>query len=188
MMDLEKPLFIAERICFAPVDFEKDPEIFARWTQDAAYARMLSTEAMRPLPAWAVKKNLEAQEKRIEEEKNEFFFTIRLREDSRLIGSASIHWIDWTNSNAYLTLGIGEAECRGQGLGREALGLMLRFAFRELNLYRLTAVVPEYNQPALRLFTRAGFGQEVRRRQALERDGRTWDLLHLGLLSEEWTP
>jgi RimJ/RimL family protein N-acetyltransferase len=38
----------------------------------------------------------------------------------------------------------------------------------------------------LRFFEKAGFIVEVRRRQALNRDGRRWDLLHLGLLQQEW--
>ena len=65
---------------------------------------------------------------------------------------------------------------------------MLRFSFQEVNLYRLTANVPEYNPGALRLFEKFGFVTEVRRRQALNRDGRRWDMLHLGLLREEYQP
>jgi RimJ/RimL family protein N-acetyltransferase len=56
----------------------------------------------------------------------------------------------------------------------------------ELNLHRLTAVIPEYNLPALALFQSFGFIEEVRRRQALERDGRFWDLMYFGLLTDEW--
>ncbi len=63
---------------------------------------------------------------------------------------------------------------------------MLRFAFNELNLYRLSAIVGEDNPGALRFFTRYGFVEEVRRRQALMRDGKTYDLLHLGILRDEW--
>jgi len=66
------------------------------------------------------------------------------------------------------------------------LRLLLRYAFDELNLYRLTAVVPEYNPIALHLFSKAEFLEEVRQRKALNRDGRRWDLLHLGILHEEW--
>jgi len=55
-----------------------------------------------------------------------------------------------------------------------------------LNLYRLSPAVPEYNPAALHLFNKSGFVQEVHRRQALNRDGRTWDMLHLGLLQAEW--
>jgi RimJ/RimL family protein N-acetyltransferase len=85
-----------------------------------------------------------------------------------------------------LELGIGDPNDRRHGFGSEALRLILRYAFAELNLYRLSVMVPEYNPPALSLFTKAGFVEEVRRREALQRDGRYWDALHLGLLREEW--
>jgi RimJ/RimL family protein N-acetyltransferase len=83
-------------------------------------------------------------------------------------------------------LGIGDPGERRKGYGTEVLNLLLRYAFSELNLFRLSAVIPEYNAGALRLFEKAGFLQEVRRRQALNRDGRFWDLIHVGLLRDEW--
>ena len=72
------------------------------------------------------------------------------------------------------------------GYGREALNLLLRFAFGEINLFRLTAVIPEYNQAAMGLFQQAGFSEEVRRRQAIHRDGQRWDSIHFGIFSREW--
>jgi RimJ/RimL family protein N-acetyltransferase len=63
---------------------------------------------------------------------------------------------------------------------------MLRFAFDELNLFRLSAFIAEYNPAGLSLAKKFGFIEEVRRRQALERDGRRWDMIHCGLLREEW--
>lgn len=47
-------------------------------------------------------------------------------------------------------------------------------------------MVPEYNTAALSLLKKFGFVEEVRRRQALTRDGRRWDLVYFGLLNEEW--
>jgi RimJ/RimL family protein N-acetyltransferase len=94
--------------------------------------------------------------------------------------------IDWSNGSARLALGIGAADDRRQGYGAEALGLALRYAFEELNLHRLGAEAAAYNAGALRLLEKAGFQVEVRRREALYRDGRRWDELWLGLLREEW--
>jgi RimJ/RimL family protein N-acetyltransferase len=65
--------------------------------------------------------------------------------------------------------------------------MLLRYAFDELNLFRLTALIPEYNPPAIGLFSKMGFCEEVRRREALERDGQRWDLLQYGILAEEWS-
>ena len=85
-----------------------------------------------------------------------------------------------------LKLAIGDPLERNKGYGSEALQLMMRFAFSELNLYRLSVVVGDDNQAGLRFFRRHGFVEEVRRRKSLLRDGQTWDLLHLGLLRGEW--
>lgn len=95
-------------------------------------------------------------------------------------------WIEWSNGNGFLRLGIGAAEDRGKGYGTQALRMLLRFAFAELNLFRVTAIVPEYNEAATALLKKSGFTQEVCRRKSLERDGRRWDLYVFGLLSDEW--
>jgi RimJ/RimL family protein N-acetyltransferase len=111
---------------------------------------------------------------------------IRAKADDRLIGKAIIQWIEWTNGNGAIRLGIGAAEDRRKGYGTQALRMLLRFAFAELNLFRVTALAPEYNEGALALLQKFGFVQEVCRRKSLERDGRRWDLYVFGLLSEEW--
>jgi len=185
-MDLKRSLFEEELICLAPIDPERDAEIEAKWTHDEANLRLLKAEIARPLSTAQVKKAYESIEKKVEEDKNLFYFTIRTRPDERLVGFAKLYAITWSHGTGMLQMGIGDAQDRKQGYGRQALSLLLRYAFDELNLYRLTALVPEYNRDALRFFEKAGFVIEVRRRQALNRDGRRWDLLHLGLLQEEW--
>ncbi len=186
-MDLKRSLFEEELICLAPIDPERDAEIEAKWTHDAGYLRLLKADIARPLSPAQVKNAYESIEKKVEEDKNLFYFTIRTRPDERLIGFAKLYNITWSHGTGMLQMGIGDAQDRNKGFGSQALNLVLRYAFEELNLYRLTALVPEYNRDALRFFEKAGFVVEVRRRQALNRDGRRWDLLHLGLLQEEWS-
>ena len=185
-MDLQRSLFEGELICLAPVDPEKDAEIESKWTHDAEYLRLLNTEPAQPLSPHQVKKKYEKIEKRVEEDKNLFYFCVRRRQDDRLVGFAKIFWIGWTHGTGYVQLGIGDPADRDQGYGYETLHLLKRYAFDELNLFRLTAFVQEYNQGALALFKKSGFREEVRRRQALNRNGRRWDLIHLGLLLDEW--
>jgi RimJ/RimL family protein N-acetyltransferase len=185
-MKIEQSLFEGEHICLGPIDHEKDPEIESRWTHDASYLRLISLDPALPASPARLKKRYEAIEKDQDEKKNQFYFTLRMRSDDRLIGFAELNWIEWSNSAGFIKLGIGDPNDRLQGYGSEALGLLLRFAFDELNLYRLTAIVPEYNAIALHVFAKAGFCEEVRRRQSVHRDGRRWDLLHLGLLHDEW--
>lgn len=185
-MDLERSLFEAELVCLAPLDPDKDAEIESKWTHDAEYLRLLQADIARPLSPAQVKKVYEKIEKKVEEDKNLFYFTIRTRPDERLLGFARLYHITWSHGTGMIQLGVGDPQDRRKGYGRQALSLLLRYAFDELNLYRLTALVPEYNTGALQFFEKAGFIVEARRREALNRDGRRWDLLHLGLLQDEW--
>jgi RimJ/RimL family protein N-acetyltransferase len=185
-MSIDTPLFDGSLVRLGQIDHEKDPQTVSRWTHDAGFMRMMYTEPMLPLSPWQVKKELEKLEKSLEEQRNLFHFRIRSRSDDRLLGFAELSWISWTNASGFIRLGIGAPADRRKGYGRETLRLLLYYAFVELNLYRLTALIPEYNLPALALFKEFGFTEEVRRRQALERDCRFWDLLHFGLLADEW--
>lgn len=186
MFDIQTQLFEGPDILFGPIDHEKDPEIEAKWTHDSEFMRMMDLAAARPMSAAMVKKQYEKLEKQMGERQNEYYFAIRARADDRLIGKATVQWIEWSNGNAFLRLGIGAPEDRRKGYGTQALRMLLRFAFAELNLFRLSAMVPEYNTAAIALLKKFGFVEEVRRRKSLERDNRRWDLLIFGLLSEEW--
>src|SRR6266545_2533394 len=186
MFDIQTQLFESQDIRFGPIDHEKDSEIESKWTHDSEFMRLMETSPARPMSAAMVKKQYEKLEKQVEEDKNLYHFMVRLKTDERLIGKAVIQWIEWTNGNGFLRLGIGAAEDRRKGYGTQALRMLLRYAFGELNLYRVTAVVPAYNEGAIRLFQKFGFMEEIRRRKALNRDGQFWDIISFGLLNSEW--
>jgi len=186
IQDFERPLFVGKLICLAPIDREKDAEIESKWTHDASYQRMLDTEPARPLSPAQVKKKYAAIEKEMEEEKNRYYFTIRTLEEDRLVGFTRIAWISWSHGYGAIQIGVGDPNDRRKGYGQEALKLLLRFAFQEVNLHRINAQVPEYNRAAMNMFKKAGFVEDVRRREALNREGKRWDMIHLGLLRDEW--
>jgi RimJ/RimL family protein N-acetyltransferase len=186
MLNIQTQLFEEKDVRFGPIDHETHPDIEAKWTHDAEFMRLMELKPVRPLSPAVVKKQYEAIEKEMEEEKNQFYFTIRAREDDRFLGKALVEWIDWANGNGFIRLGIGAPEDRCKGYGSQALTMLLRYSFGELNLYRVTAVVPAYNEGALHLFQKFGFVEEIRRRKAIHRDGEFWDIVSFGLLNAEW--
>jgi len=186
MFDIQTQLFDGQDVRLGPIDHEKDPEIESRWTHDSDFMRMYDMDPARPMSAAMVKKHYEKLEKQIEEDKVMYYFTIRAKSDDSLLGKAMIERIEWSNGNGLIRIGIGSAEDHRKGYGSQGLQMLIRFAFAELNLFRVSADVPEYNEAAVALLKSFGFIEEVRRRQALERDGRRWDLLVFGLLKDEW--
>jgi RimJ/RimL family protein N-acetyltransferase len=178
--------FEGKRIQLTAPDIDRDAEIESKWTHDPDYLRLLSPDPAKPLSPAQVKKKYEEADKAAEKSHDTFSFAIRLREGDRLIGFIRVFDILWSHGSGRLQLGIGDAGDRRQGYGTEALKLILRYAFDELNLHRLSTTTFEYNPAALAFLQRAGFTIEVRRRQAVNRDGRRWDVVMLGLLRDEW--
>ncbi len=183
---LTEQLFEGQFVRFAPPDAERDAEIVSKWTQDPEYLRLLSTEIVRPLSPFQARKQYEEWDKD-GEKRMAFNFAVRLTDGDRLIGLARLYRVEWTHATGWLQMGIGDRNDRGRGYGTEALRMLLRYAFDELNLYRLAASTVEYNAGAIRFLEQAGFVVEVRRRQAVQRDYQRWDVVMLGLLRDEWT-
>jgi RimJ/RimL family protein N-acetyltransferase len=196
-MEWNIPLFEGQLIYLASIKPDKDAEIESRWTHDAEYQRLLGTDLVCPLSPAQIRKKYTEIEKEMDEKGNQYYFTIhRLPHEMNaessangagdLLGFIKLDWIGWSQGAGSVSLGIGEPAERGKGYGSDALRLLLRYAFGELNLFRLGAVIPEYNQVALGLFKKSGFKVEARQREALHRAGSRWDIIRLGLLREEW--
>ena len=185
-MSIDTQLFEGKLIRLAPIDHDKDAEVESRWTHDLTLHRTLSRLPAIPLSVAQLKKKYEAIEKEVDESKRLFYFTIRGKDDNRLLGFVRIEGIEWTHGTCNLKLAIGDPVERQKGYGGEAMHLTLRFIFNELNLYRASAVVGEDNPQAIKFFKKFGFVEEVRRRKALQRDGQTWDSILLGILRDEW--
>lgn len=185
-MSMNTQLYQGQDVCLGPIDYEKDPAIESKWTHNSNYLHSLGLQLPRPLSAAQVKKRYESIEKEIDKSKNAFYFTIRSSEDGALLGFVRLFWIEWTNATAWIQIGIGSPDERNQPYASEALQLVLRFAFQELNLYRLSALVAEDDPAGINLLQGAGFIEEVRRRKAVQRNGQICDQLLMGLLQEEW--
>lgn len=194
-MDWSAPLFEGRLVYLAFIKPDEDARVESKWTHDAEFQRMLNADLVRPLSPFQLKKKYSEIEKDMDEKGNQFYFTIRrLRENSgddvntanELLGFAKLDWIGWSQGVGSVSIAIGEPENRRLGYGGDALRLILRYAFGELNLFRLGATIPEYNLAALHLFEKAGFMNEARQREALHREGRRWDIIRLGLLRAEW--
>lgn len=176
-------LFEGKLVRLAAAEPEVTAEAFSRWGQNGEYARNLDTDLMRN---WSAKKTKEWFEEG--QEKNavsEYFFLVRTLEDDRLIGFIDLEVI-WWHRNAWVGIGLGEPEFWGKGYGTDAMRLGLRYAFNELNLRRVSLDVFEYNERAQRSYLKAGFVVEGRIREDIHRNGRRWDVIHMGILREEW--
>ena len=159
--------------------------LHSRWMRDSEFVRLLDTD---PARLFSVDKNKEWFEKNLVEEQkdDELFLLIRTLEEDRTIGLIGLDGIRWTHGDAWIGIGLGEREYWGKGYGTDAMRILLRYAFEELNLHRLSLSVFEYNPRAIRSYEKVGFIVEGSARQFLNRDGQRYDMIFMGILREEW--
>lgn len=112
--------------------------------------------------------------------------------DDSLIGEIVINEIDELTRSANLRLQ-SLPDYRGRGYGREAISLMLQFAFapapQGLGLHRLSLDVLSINPRARMLYESLGFVQEgVLRDAASDGEGGLCDAIIMSILEDEYDP
>jgi RimJ/RimL family protein N-acetyltransferase len=180
-----KDIFKGELVRLSAFDHEELGKAYAGWNRDSEFHRLLDTDAT---ILYSAKAGVNFFEKMLKEESSaNHFFSIRKLDDNRLLGDIGLDVIhDWRSRDAFVGLGIADRNDWGKGYGTDAMKIILRFAFTELNLRRVTLTVFEYNPRAIRSYEKTGFRHEGRLRGALLRGGKRWDMLYMGILAEDW--
>ena len=118
--------------------------------------------------------------------KKEKMFAVRLLENDELLGNIGFNSLDIINRNGALGVLIGNPKYQRKGYGTEALKLILDYGFSFLNLRNISLSVFEYNEPAYNLYKKVGFKEAGRLRKAVEIMGKTYDVIIMDMLKEEF--
>lgn len=161
-------------------NIDTDVEADARWERDSAFHRLASPEPAYPVSVSEAKRWYESRGP------NSFPFAIRTLEGDRLIGYTGLWVSSWASGEAWVGISIGERDYWGKGYGTEAMQLILRYAFTELNLYRVSLDALGSNARAIRAYEKCGFVREGEAREAARYDGRYFSEVYMGILRDEW--
>jgi len=114
------------------------------------------------------------------------FYTFAIRNGDQLAGMLHMDDVDLVNGHAEIGIALTDPSARGKGLAAQAIRIMLKYAFEELGLVRITARIIDGNEPSRKLFTGLGFVHEGAMRQFVRRGGSHLDMHIYGLLASEW--
>lgn len=183
IMNNGQELLTGQLVRLAAIDAEKDAEAFARWELESEYMRQLDSGPHRP---HSVKRIKEGIEKEQNEDPNTLAFSVLTLADDNLIGFVAFDGINWQHGDTFVAIGIGNPAFRGNGYGTDAMRVMLRYGFMELNLARVQLNTFSYNERAIKSYLRVGFVVEGQQRGMLLRDGQRWDFVYMSVLRDEW--
>ena len=155
--------------------------LYAIWYEDAEIWRLTSWAAT-PLSRRAAERLFEDRELSASYES----FAIHQRDQPEPIGVVSLMNVSETHNSADLSVIVGSPQDREHGYGAEAIDLILRYGFEELNLHRVALSVFAFNDVAIAAYEKIGFQEEGRLRGALYRDGARHDAILMSILAPEW--
>ena len=177
-------IYKGELVRLSAIDADELGKAFSKWDRDSEFVRYLNSGIARTV---SHKKEKEWIEKDLQEQSiSEHFFSIRGLADDRLLGIIDLYVANWPARDTFVGIGIGDREFWGKGYGTDAMKVILRYAFTEINMNRVSLTVFEYNPRAIRSYEKVGFLHEGRVRGLLNKEGKRWDMLLMGILREEW--
>lgn len=116
-------------------------------------------------------------------EKNKIRYAIEV--DQKFAGTIILEDIDWKNRKASISIKLLLDQTH-KGIGTEAIELIKKYAFEELNLNRLVAYILDYNISSLRLFEKCGFYKEGILKENVFKNNNYVDTVIYRILKEEY--
>ncbi|MDR1570299.1 MAG: GNAT family N-acetyltransferase [Oscillospiraceae bacterium] len=106
--------------------------------------------------------------------------------NGQYVGGCGFQHVDWKNRAAHIGILIGNAAMRGKGYGSDAIRVLCRIGFAEMNLHKISLTVIEGNEAAIRCYIACGFSMEGKLRDEIFREDAYHDLIAMGILRDEW--
>lgn len=153
----------------------------ASWSKDTVYTRLLEVDAVMPPRIAQSRVWMESPLKA-----DKYTFAILTLADDQFIGTVTLMHIRHSGGEAFVGIGIGNPAYRGRGYGGDAMRTVLRFAFHELNLHRVSLDAVATNAQAVRSYEKCGFVHEGQTRGTDWRGGIRTNLVGMGILRAEW--
>jgi RimJ/RimL family protein N-acetyltransferase len=164
-----------ERVQIGPITVQDSEPLF-RWFNDPEAARY--DYAWRPVDGLSHQKWITS----VGTDPSQVWFAIRRHGHPAIVGYAILRNISPVHRSAELGVRIGADGDRGRGIGKDAAGQVMRFAWQSLNLNRLQVSVFAGNERALHLYAALGFRREGVLRRAQYIDGEWKNIVLMGAL------
>lgn len=170
---------IGEKIYLSPMDIENESKIMTKWVnedQEVAYfngfyGSLLGEEKVKEmLNKW---------------NEGPFSFSIVSLDKNEFVGHISLFGMDSHEQYATMGIYIGK-EYRQKGYGKEAIQLLIDYAFTTQRFNAIHLEVYAYNTNAYQAYKKLGFVECGRWHQVRYHEGRSQDVILMELLREDY--
>lgn len=175
------PFLESKRIYLRTLDFEDLKGNYIKWLNDEEVCKYNSHHVFTYSPEDAMQYIKDSKQS-----KTAIVLAIIEKETDTHIGNIALQSIDLVNKSAEFAVLLGEKSFWGKGFAKEALTLLLKHGFNEMNLHRIYCGTSSENKAMQKLAISLGMKEEGCRREALYKHGLYSDMIEYGILKDEF--
>ena len=168
---------LGKKCYLSPMDVN-DAEKYTEWLNDL--------EVTGNLDIYNSVINAETEREFLAKLSKEHNYSIIENEKNELIGSCGFIGLDHLNQTAEAGIFIGNKNYWNKGYGTESFQLLLDYGFKALNLNNIMLRVYSFNERAIRIYEKIGFKIIGKRREALKRGDKTFDIIFMDIVRSEF--
>jgi RimJ/RimL family protein N-acetyltransferase len=171
-------MLTGEKIVLRPIRME-DREYTVKWRNDLF---IKSSTMSHPFPVTEEMEREWYENNALSKNNSYLPFTVVTRDTGQVIGFFSLNNINWISRVGFISGVIGERVNIGKGMGREALEVLIRYAFDYLNLQKISAYV-RTDHPAMKTWMETGAIREGTLVNHYYADGKYYDVAFISWFS-----
>lgn len=166
-------------IYFSP--FDKIESNYLKWINDLSVTKYLDSSIF-PIDSNKLQEFVDSCDKN----KDVIFLKIIENKSNNYIGNVKLGPINWVHRRAEMGRFIGDKKVHGKGYGTEVTKLILYYAFRILNLNKITCGAFCDNISSIKSNQKCGFEIEGKLKNHNYLDGKYRDILRFGILRDKY--
>lgn len=153
---------------------EEDSKLAAAYVNDAELKKLLVTNIPFPTTAWEEEEWVKSQKYH---DNGQYNFAIEDIETHTYIGGCGIQEVNWISRVATVGIMIGNKEFWGKGYGTDAMKVLVKFLFEEMNVNKVKLETFSFNERAIKSYEKSGFKTEGILKEEIFKAGKYYDVV-----------
>lgn len=173
-------MYYGEKVCLRAYK-EEDIKTATALVNDAELKKFLVPRIPFPISPWEEDAWVKSQKG---SSTGEYNFAIEDMKTKKYIGGCGIQEVNWLARVAVIGIMIGDKDYWGKGYGTDAMKVLIKFIFENMNINKIRLNTFSFNERAIKCYKKCGFEVEGVLKKEIFKDGKYYDEVVMALFNK----
>ncbi len=164
-------MYYGEKVCLRAYK-EEDIQKVTSFVNDKEIKKFYDTDVSFPITLWEEETWVKSQKGN---KNGEYNFAIEDIKTKKYIGGCNIQNVNWLTRVALVGIMIGDKDYLGKGYGTDAMKVLMKFIFQDMNIRKIRLSTFSFNVRAQKSYEKCGFKVEGILKDEVFKDGKYYD-------------